>query len=594
VCYAVATMTRAAALSLCLLTACATSKPSSPPSPGGGNNDAARAAVRHLADEYVAVFTATFPESAESNGLTGGAPDGLSDNSLAALERWHAREDAWAAQAAAIDGASLWGTPEWALHGLFKEAMDSSRLLRVCRGELWPVSQMGGWQVGFSQLASNQRIDTPELRAAAIRRFAKLPAWLDTEIANAREGLKQGYSTPRRAAERALKQVEGFVVPAKDSPLFDPARRANDPAFTAEWTALLDQKLRPAITRYRDFLRDEYLPATRTDPSLLKNRDGAACYRAQFRFWTTLDRPPEETFRLGQARVKQSVEEAQAIAKTTLGVTALPDIVARLQADPRNHFSSREEVLANARAAVARARDAVPRLFSHAPAADVVVQPYPQQLEASVSDSYQSGSEDGVRPGIYWITLRDPAAQLRSNQELTAFHEAYPGHHMQISFAYQFGPKHPLLRLTGNSGYIEGWARYAESLAEEMGVFSSPLGHIQRRLWPARGMVVDPGLHCFGWTREQAIQFVSESGRFTANEAESTMERIAVMPAQLTAYDTGALEFFALREEAKAALGSRFDLRAFHDVVLSSGPVTLPMLRQLVEHWIQQQKAAGG
>src|SRR6185295_4698580 len=217
-------MTRAAALALCLLTACATSKPTAPPA----SNDAARAAVRRLADEYVAAFTTTFPEAAEANGLSGAAPDGLADNSLAALERWRAREDAWAAQAAAIDAASLWGTPEWALHGLFKEAIESSRQLRVCRGELWPVSQMSGWQVFFSQLASNQRVDTPELRQAAVRRFSKLPAALDIEIANAREGLKQGYSTPHRAAERALKQVEGFVVPAKDSPLYDPARRAND------------------------------------------------------------------------------------------------------------------------------------------------------------------------------------------------------------------------------------------------------------------------------------------------------------------------------------------------------------------------------
>ncbi|HVE86664.1 MAG TPA: DUF885 domain-containing protein [Myxococcales bacterium] len=584
-------MTRVpAALALCLLASCATSKPGTAPAPAG--NDRARAAVRALADDYVAAFTATFPEVAEANGLTGAAPDGLSDNSLAALARWEAREDAWAAQLSAIDGAALWGTPEWALHGLLQEDLGARRQLRVCRGELWPMSQMNGWQVQLSLLATLQRTGTPELRAAALRRFGRVPTSLDTEIASAREGLRLGYSIPRRAAERVLEQVQGLLVPAKESPLFDPARRDGDPAFAAEWTALLDGQIRPAITRYRDFLRDEYLPAARADPSLLKNRDGAACYRAQFRAWTTLDRPPEETFRLGQARVKQSVEEAQAIARETLGVTALPDILGKLQADPRNHFSSRDELAAFARDSVSRAREAVPRFFSHAPAAQVLVQPYPAQLEASVDGSYQPGAEDGSRPGTYWINLGEPGARLRSNEELTAFHEAYPGHHLQLSFAYQFGPRHPLLRLTGNSGYIEGWARYAEGLAEEMGLYSSPLGRIQRRLWPARGMVVDPGLHCLGWTRDQAVQFIAESGRFTRKEAESTIERIAVLPAQLTAYDTGALEIFALRDEARAALGGRFDLRAFHDAVLSSGPVTLPMLRQLVERWIQDQKAA--
>ncbi|HEY8209294.1 MAG TPA: DUF885 domain-containing protein [Myxococcaceae bacterium] len=587
-------MTRAAAaLTLCLLTACATEKPAAapPPAPAPAGNDAARAEVHRLADDYVAAFTAAFPDAAEINGLTGAAPDGLSDNSLAATGRWHAREDAWAAQLAAIDGAALWGTPEWALHGLLKEAVDASRQVRICRGELWPVSQMNGWQVGVSPLASGQRVDTPELRAAALRRFAKLPAYLDTEIANAREGLKQGYSSPRRVAERTLKQIEGYAVAAKDSPLYDPARRANDPAFAAEWSALLDQKIRPAVTRYRDFLRDEYLSAARTEPSVYKNRDGAACYRALFRLGTTLDRPPEETFRLGQARVKQTVAEAQAMAKDALGVTALPDIMARIRAEPSNHFSSRDDVLAWARTSVARARDAVPRFFSHAPAADVLVQPYPATLEASVSDSYQPAADDGSRAGTYWIKLADHEAQLRSNAEVTAFHETYPGHHLQLSFAFQYGPKHPLLRLTGNSGYIEGWGRYAEALADEMGLVG-PLARIQRRLWPARGMMVDPGIHALGWTREQAIQFVSESGRFTPKEAESAMERIAIMPAQLTAYDTGALEIFALRDQARAALGDRFDLRAFHDVILSSGPVTLPMLRQLVEKWIQDQKAA--
>lgn len=586
-----ASMTRAStALALGLLAACATPKPAAAPAPGG--NEAARAAVRALADDYVAAFTTFYPDAAEIAGLTGVAPDGLSDNSIAALERWRAREDAWAAQLAAIDAAALWGTPEWALHGLLKEVVDARRQVRICHGELWPVSQMDGWQVPFSQLAAHQRAGTPELRAAALRRFARIPTYLDTEIASAREGLKRGYSTPRRAAEVALRQVEGFVVPAKESPLYDPARRDGDPAFAAEWAALLDQQLRPAITRYRDFLRNEYLPAARTEPSILKNPDGAACYRALFRYWTTLDRPPEETFRRGQARVKQSMEEAQAIAREALGVTALPDILSRLRVDPGNHFSSRDDRLAYARASVSRARDAIPRFFSHTPASGVLVQPYPAALEGSAHDAYQPGAEDGSRSGTYWINLDEPTAKLRSNEELTAFHETYPGHHLQLSFAYQFGPRHPLLRLTGNSGYIEGWARYAETLAEEMGVYASPFGRIQRRLWPARGMVVDPGIHCFGWSREQASQFLVESGRFTPQEVEATLERIAVIPGQLTAYDTGALEIFALRDEARAALGDRFDLRAFHDTVLSSGPVTLPMLRQLVERWIQDRKAA--
>lgn len=573
--------------------ACATPKPSAAPAPVPApiGSDAARAAVRAIADDYVAAYVESFPEDAERSGLAGVAPDGLTDNSPAAIARWRGKEDAWAGQLAAIDGAALWGSPEWALHGLLKEAVDARRQLRVCRGELWPVSHMEGWQMTLSKLSSIQRAGTPELRAAALRRFARIPAYVDNEIANAREGLRLGYTTPRSAAERALKQVEGLDLPAKESPLYDPARRAGDPVFAAEWAALLDGKVRPAVARYRAFLRDEYLPATRAGLSILKNRDGAACYRAVFRFWTTIDRSPEETFRIGQARVKKNLEEAQAIARESLGVTALPDIVRTLKADPRNHFSSRDEMLAFARATVSRARDAVPGSFVRPPAADVVVRPYPEQLGAVGAGSYEPASESG-RPGAYWIDLSEPARRLRSNEEITAIHEAYPGHHLQISSGLQLGPKHPALRLTGTSGFAEGWARYAEALAEEMGLYASPFTRIQRRLWPSRGMVVDPGVHFFGWTREQAVQFMVESGRFSPAESEAGVDRIAVWPAQITAYDTGGLEFFALRDEAKAALGDRFDLRAFHDVVLSSGTVTLPMLRQMVDRWIQEQEAA--
>ena len=169
-------------------------------------------------------------------------------------------------------------------------------------------------------------------------------------------------------------------------------------------------------------------------------------------------------------------------------------------------------------------------------------------------------------------------------------HETYPGHHVQIALSQERPESHALTRLVHTGAFVEGWARYAEALAEEMGLYASDFARIERRAWPAHGMVVDPGIHVFGWTREQAVQYVFSTGRGTRRWAEALVDRIIAWPGQLTSYDTGGLEFFALREKAQRELGSSFDIRRFHDAVLSRGAITLPMLRQVVDEWIASEK----
>jgi uncharacterized protein (DUF885 family) len=232
--------------------------------------------------------------------------------------------------------------------------------------------------------------------------------------------------------------------------------------------------------------------------------------------------------------------------------------------------------------------------LSRRPQADIAVEPYPEFLEREASDSYWPAAEDGSRPAKYMITLHEFGEVTRSNAEITAFHESYPGHHLQLGLARERSAAHPITRLVGNSGFAEGWARYAEALAEEMGLYSSDYARANRRLWPSRGMVVDPGIHLYGWTREQATSYMAESGRFPPEIAASAVDRIAMWPGQLTAYDTGALEFFALREQAEAALGERFDIREFHDALLGNGTVTLPMLREQMQAWLEAKKGTTG
>jgi uncharacterized protein (DUF885 family) len=190
---------------------------------------------------------------------------------------------------------------------------------------------------------------------------------------------------------------------------------------------------------------------------------------------------------------------------------------------------------------------------------------------------------------VFRISLYQPEEQSRGNAEATAFHEVWPGHHLQVALAQEIEGLHPVTSITWYSGMGEGWARYSESLAAEMGLYQTVTGPIARLAWPARGMVVDPGIHVMGWTREQAIAFMRQSGRFTENRLEEMVDRIAVLPGQLTAYDTGGLEILALRELAENTMGEAFDIREFHDRLLENGALPLSYLRAHIESWLENR-----
>lgn len=558
------------------------------------DTDRVAARVTALADAYVREYVGVFPVSAELRGFTTVPRDRFDANSVDAVRAWRMKEDRWAAEVAGIDAAALWGRPEWVTYGFLREALEASRGLRVCRREWWPANHMSGWQTWIHRVAEAQPVATPAARRDALARWASLPQWLATEMTDAREGLRHGYSTPRAAAELVRRQLDELLaLPDTAWPLWSPAARDSSPAFRAAWQSLLSRELRPAVTRYRDFLVREYLPRARDTLAVSAHPDGRACYRAAFRAITSLDRPPEETSRLGEATVARYQTDMREAGRRLLGTDDLAAMVAATDTSPGARFGSRGEALASARAAVARARTAMPRLFGRLPTTAVVVEPYPPYLERGSSDRYERAPEDGSRPATYRINLGRATETSKARAEITAFHETYPGHHLQISLA-QTLPAHPITRLVGTTAFGEGWARYAEGIAEEIGLYRTPLAPIALRAWPAHGMVADVGLHLQGWSRERVATYVAE-GRIVppGAEMELLVLRLAVWPGQITAYDTGALEIRALRMEAEQALGPRFDLKAFHDRVLANGSITLPMLRESVTRWITELQAGG-
>lgn len=552
------------------------------------------ATVSDIADRYYEFTLKTNPEVAYFSGVDLPRHDGLQDNSPGARDARAGRVDAFLAELEQVPASELVGRGEWITHAYLLQELRSEAELRVCRHELWDVNQMGGWHTGYARIAELQPVGSPEYRQQSLDRWARFAAYVDQEIRNLEQGLELGYSAPRPVVKRVIDQVDGLLgLDIEQSPFYSPAVRDPDPDFAAATRKLLVGDILPALQRYRDFLEQRYLPRAREELSVTANPDGLACYEASLRSYTTLERSGAEVYELGQVTVAANTADVIELGRAAYGLDDFGAILERAKNDPDDRFADADEVLQFSREAVRRAESAMPRWVGRMPEQPVEVVPFEEHQEGKgMSAHYRPGNAD--RPGEYRIPLYRPEEQSRGNAESVAFHEAWPGHHLQVAFAQSVEGIHPVTRIIWFSGPGEGWARYSEALAEEMGLYTTTTGPITRRAWPARGMVVDPGIHLFGWTREQAIEYMMESGRFPESMGDEMVDRIAILPGQLTAYDSGGLEILALRREAEAALGDAFDLRAFHDRILENGTIPLPQLRAHVEAWINEELGTAG
>jgi uncharacterized protein (DUF885 family) len=549
----------------------------------------ADAALDSLADRLVQLQVSYDPTQAYAIGVP--APDhrrwpDRRAEARAALER---ASDAILDDLRRIDPARL-STANRFVHAGMVERLDSERAARICQFDLWAVNHMSGWHLTLAEVARDQPAATADERAQALDRWAALPDMIDQEIANARDGLARGYSAPKAVVARVIRQIDGILAAQPETlPFYAPAERTDDAAFRARLREILAGSVRAAFGRYRQFLGDDYLPRAREALGVSANPDGVACYGASLRSYTTLDRSPEAVFNLGRETVNGNQERVRALGREAFGTGDLAQIVQRIPAATDNRFSSEEEIIAFSREVVTRSRDRSAQLFLAMPAQEMRVEPFHAYRRGSGGSSYYERQIDPAQPAFYRINSETWANDTRGGAEITAVHEGYPGHHMQIGLATE-GSNRPITNLMFNSAFIEGWARYSEALAEEAGIYATRYAPMTRRLWPARGMVIDPGLHVLGWTRQQVIDFARASGRFPGAEADDLVDRIAILPGQLTAYDSGGLEIMALRREAEAALGPRFDIRQFHQRVLENGTIPLAALRDHVRAWIAAER----
>jgi uncharacterized protein (DUF885 family) len=578
---------------VCLAVVSAACNNAPKPAPGSGpapTPERADARVRALADAYLDGFFVRNPDQVTLFGVPGRHHDALPDNGFDALRAWQSKEDGWLAQARQIDPATIETPALRGTYAIVREALEASIGARVCRNELWTVSQfVNGWQVQDGYTVTIQPVGSDEARKEALARWSRLPKYVDTEIANLREGLKAGYSAPKGNVRIVIEQMDTLIAtPTADSPFDSPSVRDKAPEFRQQFDLLVREQIVPAFKRYRDFLEKVYLPAARDAIGVSANPGGAACYDASVRFHSSLPVPASEVHATGLREVERLDAEMKAIGQRSFGINDVPELLQQARTDRRYLFKGPDDLIARSQAALARAKAGIHDWFGLLPKADVVIQRYPKFREKNGPNEYNPPAEDGSRPAVFFINAYEAEKKSRVEAESTAFHETIPGHHLQGAIALERKDIHPIGRYLGNAGYQEGWALYAERLADEMTLFSADLdrlGMLSSQALRATRLVVDSGIHTLGWTRQQAIDYMLAHTAEDRADVVSEVDRYIIYPGQATAYMLGKLEITRAREEAQQAMGQRFDIKQFHDRVLEDGAIPVSFLHEKIKAW---------
>lgn len=548
-----------------------------------------------VADEFVAGYYNEYPEDAYETGYP--APvDRLGDHSLANIAAYQAREDAWLQRLQAIDVAALEGTEAAVPYAFSLERLQASVDRRVCQMHLWNASPTWtGWQNFFGGVFAKQPVDEEKSQGHTIARSRDVARYIDTEIDNLRAGMQEGFTAPRSNVLVVIAQIDALMsVSAEESPFYEPALRDGDPVFAADLATVISEEIMPAAKRYRDFLNDEYLATARESIGVTTDPGGRDCYLASVNYHVTLPLTPEEIHNNGLREMERIQGEMREIGLRSFGTGDVPTLLELVKADPANAFETQDEIIAFAQDAVDRAKAAMPDWFGIVPQAEVALKPYPDYMQVTGGGFYSAGAADGSTPGTYEFGTHDPRDLNRAGGfEATTFHETYPGHHMQVYVGLEGPGVHPVLKYFFTSGLGEGWALYSERLADEAGLYTSDvdrLGMLSNEAFRAARLVVDPGMHALGWSRQEAVDYMLANTAESRGGIESEISRYIAVPGQATAYLTGSLLIQDLRRQAEEALGDRFDIKQFHDLVIEDGTVTLTMLEAKIKAWIEAER----
>ena len=470
-----------------------------------------------------------------------------------------------------------------------------------------PIDHFSGFQTFMPDLSSGE--GAAPFKTVAdydndLKRIAGYVVLIDRSIGRMNQGLADGVTNPRLVMQNVIGQldalnaegVEGstFYKPVKKFPDAIPA--ADRARLTGAYAAIIRDQLIPAHTRLRDFIRDEYLPKARTTVGLGQMPGGKAYYRYLVASTTTTDMTPEAIHALGLSEVKRITAEMEK-AKTASGFKgSLAEFVAFLRTDKRFAPASRDAMRDDFTAIDKRVLAVVGQDFSLVPKSPLEIRAVPAYKEKTeAAGSYQGGTPDGSRPGVFFYNAYDLPSRYSWGFETLFLHEGIPGHHFQISLAQESTGLPAFQRFGGNTAYVEGWALYSESLGYELGFYKDPYqnyGHLNDEMLRAMRLVVDTGIHNEGWGRDQAIKYMLDNSAMGKTDATAEVERYIAIPSQALAYKVGQLTIRRLRSKAEAELGPKFDIRAFHAQVLMSGALPMAVLESKIDDWIAVTKKA--
>ncbi len=547
-------------------------------------------ALDSLAADFWLAYLETEPQHATAlgePGFDGRLPDRSPDGRRAAragFARLLARLDALPGTRAASAAADGTTAGDAITRSALRESIEEQLTLLDTGVVAWNVDALDGIPVQLLNTADYQPLRTPADREALLQRWRAMAPFVDDHIANLRHSLADGLVASSSPVDRVIDILaDQLARPDAEWPLMVPVPGVE---------AAIRDEIRPAFARLHDVLAEEIRPAARPDdrPGMCHLPGGDTAYRRLVRMHTSLDTAPEELHRVGLAEIERIDAEIETLAGRVLGSKSRLEATAAIRSDPALHFTTGDEVAAKAAASLARAEAAIPDWFGRLPQARCeVVRMGPHEEEHSTIAYYRSPAGDGSRPGQYHINTAHPETRPRYEAEALAYHEAIPGHHLQIAIAQELPGLPAFRRHLGPNAFFEGWGLYVERLADEMGLYSGDvdrIGVLSFDAWRASRLVVDTGMHALGWTRRQAIEFMVDHTVLAENNVVNEVDRYIVLPGQALSYKAGQMELLRLRAEARERLGDAFDIRAFHDTVLGSGAVALQTLRAIVEAWV--------
>jgi uncharacterized protein (DUF885 family) len=553
------------------------------------------AAQNALFDEQYESDLRNFPERATAFGDYR-YNDRLAERSLDAIVQYHKTDQDFLTRLEAIPSTGFTDQDQLS-HDLMVRVLKQ----RIADFDLkeyeMPVNQQNGVHTSLADLPLSVPFDSVKHYQDYVARLHQIPRVLSQTTEVLRAGMKDKLMPVRFLLEKLPVQCEGiieadpFLQPTKKYPSSISAE--DQKRLTQQITDAINTDVIPAYKTFANFLRTEYAPAGRTTLSITSLPDGEKRYQNDIYARTTTHMTPDEIHQLGLREIDRIQAEMTAIAKKE-GFADLASFRASLKTNPKYIPTSAEQILDDFRRYIAQMEPKLPQLFTLLPKSAVSVEAIPA-FQSAAATHYVTGTPDGKRPGRVVVATSKFEERSLVDDEAIAYHEGIPGHHMQLSVQQQLSglPKFRLHGL-GFNAYIEGWALYAEQLGKEVGFYNDPVsdyGRLSSELFRAVRLVVDTGIHSKGWTRDQVVDFFRKSGAVDEPTIQSETDRYIAWPAQALSYKLGQLKIRELRDRAQKELGSKLDIRTFHDEMLDGGTLPLDLLESRTDKWIEEQKA---